>query len=200
LVVSDLNWLFDKVKVLKHQHLPIDQWNPTKAVEIDMKISSDGKWFYQGSAIQRHRMVKLFSTLIRQEDDCFYLITPSVKYCIEVEDAPFTTIELKCLGKRQNQKLYFRTNVDEVILAGHHHPIQVEVDALFQQLIPYIVVRNGLRAKVLRTVFYELVELLEPLQVNYESVKSQPSRWQDSYQELGVISNGVWFSFGKVET
>jgi len=196
--VSDLVALFDQVKAFKRP--PIDQWKPDKAVEIDIKISSDGRWFYQGSVIRRQRMVRLFSTLIRQEDDGFYLITPPVKYRIIVEDAPFTAVELQCLGKRHNQKLYFRTNVDEVVLAGRHHPIRVEVDAPSKQSIPYIVVRDGLRAKVLRSVFYQLVELLEPLQGDPESAQSKPGESQGSSQEWGIVSDGVRFSFGKIET
>ncbi|MBT5918008.1 MAG: DUF1285 domain-containing protein, partial [Alphaproteobacteria bacterium] len=43
--------------------------------EIDMRIARDGSWFYLGSIINRKPLVKLFSTVLRLEDDGqYYLI------------------------------------------------------------------------------------------------------------------------------
>ena len=59
---------------------PIHKWHPPYCGEIDMQIKANGEWFYQGTPIQRHALVKLFSTILRKEEDGhFYLVTPVEK-------------------------------------------------------------------------------------------------------------------------
>ncbi len=44
---------------------------------FEMRIGRDGTWFYQGSPINRIRLVKLFSTVLRRESDGrYWLVTP----------------------------------------------------------------------------------------------------------------------------
>ena len=40
---------------------PVHLWNPAYTGDLDMRIAADGSWFYQGTPIQRERMVRLFS-------------------------------------------------------------------------------------------------------------------------------------------
>ena len=69
---------------------PIHLWNPDFCGDIDMEIKRNGQWFYMGTPIGRAPLVKLFSSVMRREDDdCYYLVTPVEKVRIRVEDAPF---------------------------------------------------------------------------------------------------------------
>ncbi|MDX1580605.1 MAG: DUF1285 domain-containing protein, partial [Alphaproteobacteria bacterium] len=71
---------------------PVHKWDPEFCGDIDMRIARDGTWFYMGSPIGRKRMVKLFSTVIRKDDDKYFLITPVEKLGITVDDAPFVAV------------------------------------------------------------------------------------------------------------
>ena len=74
---------------------PIHLWNPPFNGPIDMRIASDGTWYYMGSPINRMPMVKLFSTVLLHEDDRFFLVTPVEKVEISVDDAPFVAVWLE---------------------------------------------------------------------------------------------------------
>ncbi|MEQ8344319.1 MAG: DUF1285 domain-containing protein [Sneathiellaceae bacterium] len=139
---------------------PVDSWHPAREGEIDIRIARDGSWTYRGSPIGRQRMVRLFSTILRRdEDDEFYLVTPAEKLRIQVEDAPFVAVEMAVEGEGEAQRLVFRTNVNEVVTADAEHPIRVEVDPVTAEPAPYIAVRGRLQALIARSVFYDLVEL-----------------------------------------
>ena len=48
---------------------PVDSWHPDFSGELDMRIARDGTWLYLGSPIKRHRMVKLFASILRHDED-----------------------------------------------------------------------------------------------------------------------------------
>jgi len=138
--------------------------------DIPMHIARDGTWFYQGGPIGRKELVCLFASVLRREDDGFWLVTPAERARITVEDAPFVAVELfHCPGTCPSghyQVVSFRTNVDEVVSAGTSHPIRVVRDPASDAPIPYIMVRDGLEARINRAVYYELVALAVPEHVN----------------------------------
>lgn len=141
----------------------VAEWRPKKTVDIDIRIDSNGVWHYQGSPIRRHRISRLFATVLSLKDQEFYLVTPPVKYRISVDDAPFLAVELNRQGQGAHQSLYFRTNMDEVVLADRDHPIVVETNSETGEPSPYIEVRDGLDAKITRSVFYQMAELATPM-------------------------------------
>ncbi len=155
--MPDIETLFDQLEAFVPA--PLADWRPEKTVDIDLRIDATGVWHYQGSPIRRHRISKLFSTVLSLEDKEYYLVTPPVKYRISVDDAPFLAVEMNRQGQGANQSLYFRTNMDEVVLADRDHPIVVEIDSQTGEPSPYIEVRNGLDAKMTRSVFYQMAEL-----------------------------------------
>ena len=201
---ADFDKLFDQLKTFSKP--PLDKWHPDRVVELDLVIKANGEWFYQESLIRRHRLVKLFATVLRREFGVYYLVTPTVKYRIHVEEAPFRAIELNQQGTGVDQKLYFRTNMDEVVLAGADHPITVKIDESNQQPQPFVEVKEGLDAKISRSVFYELVELAQ-FSVSGESemqtlfqdpLNGQVSNDGDVPRNFGVYSNGAFFPLGKI--
>ena len=185
--MSDLNVLFDQPEAFRLA--PIDNWKPVRIIDIDIRIAANGDWFYLGSPVQRHRIVKLFSSVLRLEGDQYFLITPPVKYRIRVDDVPFIAVEMnqvkEQVKQKEIQKLYFRTNMDEVILADHIHPLTVITNAKNSEPSPYITVHSELKAKITRSVFYQLAELLQP----------DPNQ-SDATTTVGVFSAGEFFAFG----
>lgn len=134
---------------------PVEKWHPTHCGDSEMRIARDGTWFHQGSPIGRPAMVRLFSTILRREPDGgFVLVTPAEKLDIVVEDAPFVAVELKSEGEGEQRRLAFRLNTGDLIVAGAAHPLRFA-----EGPHPYVEVRQGLDALVVRPVYYELAEI-----------------------------------------
>ena len=141
---------------------PVEKWNPPDCGDIDMRIAADGTWFYQGSPIGRERLVRLFSTVLRKDEDGkTYLVTPVEKVPVTVEDAPFLAVEMSATHTDGRPTLTFRTNVGDVVEAGPEHPLRFEIEGEGEELKPYLHVRGRLEALVTRALTYDLVELGE---------------------------------------
>lgn len=162
---------------------PVHLWNPDFCGDIDMRIARDGTWYYLGTPIGRKPMVKLFSTIIRRDGDNYFLVTPVEKVGITVDDAPFVAVTLEVEGEGEQQVLRFTTQVDDQVEAGAEHPLRIELDPQTEEPAPYVHVRSNLEALIHRNVFYQLVELAVPREI--EGVT-----W------LGVWSAGEFFPIG----
>ena len=154
--------------------------------DFDMRIARDGTWFYRGSPIGRKPLVKLFSTVLRRENGEFWLVTPVERGRILVDDAPFVAVEVDAAGEGQHRRLTFRTNVDDFVTADASHPIRVDHDPASGEPSPYITVRDGLEARILRPVYYHLVEMGEFAVL-------------DGAEQLGVWSGGRFFPLGRID-
>ncbi|PRD45285.1 DUF1285 domain-containing protein [Phyllobacterium phragmitis] len=148
---------------------PVEKWNPDFCGDIDMEIRADGTWFYMGTPIGRKPLVRLFSTILRKDEDGrTYLVTPVEKVGIRVEDAPFLAVEMNVSGKGAKQVLTFRTNVGDVVEAGSGNPLRFETAEENQGLKPYLLVRGRLEALLARPVMYDLVALGEDVEIDGE--------------------------------
>lgn len=138
---------------------PVEKWNPPFCGDIDMEIRADGTWFYMGTPIGRAPLVRLFSTVLRKDDDGkTYLVTPVEKVGISVVDAPFVAVEMSVSNRGGDQVLTFRTNTGDVVEAGKEHSLRFVIHGENSELKPYLHVRGRLEALVSRAVMYELVE------------------------------------------
>ncbi|MGV1013840.1 MAG: DUF1285 domain-containing protein [Methyloceanibacter sp.] len=148
--------------------------------DIGLKIGADGTWYYEGSPIRRMKLVKLFASVLRREGDGkYYLVTPVEKVSIEVVDLPFVAVEMFKEGEGSEQRLSFRTNVDDVVTANGEHPLGLTA-AAGGDLAPHITVRDGLKARLARPVYYDLAAL----------ALEAPDG-----EDFGVWSCGVFFAF-----
>ncbi|MEP3329989.1 DUF1285 domain-containing protein [Sedimentitalea sp.] len=138
---------------------PVHLWKPPFCGDLDMRIARDGTWFYLGTPIGRFELVKLFSSILKKEDDKYFLVTPVEKVGITVDDAPFVAVDFEASGAGQDQVLTFNTHVGDAAIAGPDHPIRVERDAETGEPSPYVMIRAGLEALIDRKSFYRLVEL-----------------------------------------
>jgi hypothetical protein len=156
---------------------PVHLWHPEHCGDIDIVIRADGVWTHEGSPIVRAELVRLFSTVLRRDPDGYHLVTPVEKMRIEVEDLPFRAVTLR----RDGDDLVFTTDVGDEARAGGEHPIIVETDPVTGEPAPRIHIRADLEARIVRTVFYDLVEMAE-----------------ERDGRLQVRSGGVWFPLGPV--
>lgn len=158
---------------------PVERWDPPYCGDIGLKIRADGVWFYQGTPIGRPALVKLFASILRKDaDGKTYAVTPVEKVDVEVEDAPFLAVEMAVEGEGKDQRLTFRTNVDDVVTIDAAHPIRFVAVPPDGGLKPYITVRGRLEALVTRALYADLVGL---------AIENEAGA-------LGLWSSGVWFA------
>lgn len=132
--------------------------DPEICISGAFRIDRDGVWYHEGSAITRREMVKLFaSVLMREADGSYWLKTPVEKVRVDVEDAPFVAVDLAVDGQGPNQRVRLQTNLGEWLDVGPDHPLLVRKTATGPR--PYVVLSDGLEARISRAVYYELVEL-----------------------------------------
>jgi hypothetical protein len=156
---------------------------PVELRDLDMRIASDGTWYYRGSPINRPALVKLFASVLRREDDgSYWLVTPAERGRVVVDDAPFVAVSLDIEGEGQRRRLIFRSNLDEIVAAGPEHKLRVET-APDGTPSPYILMRPGLEARLARPVFYELADL-------------GIAETIDGERKFGVWSDGMFFELG----
>ncbi len=160
--------------------LKIKKWNPKYCGDIDMRIASDGTWFYCGSPISRKKLVKLFSSILIKENNNYFLITPVEKVGIKVDDAPFIANDFEKIVENNKSYLVFFTNIDETIILSRKNPFRISINENTQEPSPYIVVRKNIEAKIDRKSFYRLLDLAE-----YSMFKGQ--KW------LGIYSDSTFF-------
>lgn len=131
---------------------PVELWDPPYCGEMDIEIKSDGSWWYMGTSFKRMRLVKLFASVLKKENEDYFLVTPVEKVKIKVENTPFVLTEW-----RQDEKtgeLIVATNLDDEFVIGDAHPIVIQEDGTL-----FVVVRRNLIAVVHRNVFYQWIEL-----------------------------------------
>ncbi len=162
---------------------PVERWHPEYCGEMDMVIKRDGTWWHEGTRITRDRLVRLFSTILRKDEDGqTYLVTPVEKIGITVETAPFIATRVDAVGSGREQSLVFTTNMGDLAEAGPEHPIDVQFDAETGEPTPLVRVRGRLDALMARPVFYELAELAE-----------------EKDGVMGVWSGGEFYPLGGVD-
>jgi hypothetical protein len=165
--------LADIARLAEERRLPpIERWDPPHCGHSRMRIARDGSWWHEGRPIRRPAMVRLFASILRREPGGeFVLVTPVEKLTVDVEEAPFVAVEMKSDGEGRDRRLAFRLNTDEAVVAGPEHPLRIDRGR------PYLAVRRGLDALLVRPVYYELAEL--------------------ALAEGGVWSGGAFFPFGE---
>lgn len=154
---------------------------------LDISIDRDGVWFYHGSPISRKELVCLYaSVLARDASGGYWLVTPAEMGRVQVEDAPFLAVEMFRSDAGCEPVISFRTNVDEIVTVDDAHPIRVQIDADSGEPRPYVTVRPGLEARIVRSVYYQLVNAGVAERV-------------DGADLYGIWSRGRFFALGRLE-
>lgn len=159
--------------------------------QFSMAIDADGGWHYQGSRIPRQKLVELFATALhRAPDGRYWLVTPFEAGRVEVADVPFTIVELACVDPGPAQTIRLRSNLDQWVDLDAEHPLAMRpppeggAPAPYVTLRPATGIRLALEGRLLRPVFYHLVDLAE---------------LAPDGTELVVRSAGAVFSLGRLE-
>jgi hypothetical protein len=136
---------------------PVEMWNPRVEGEIDIHIDQQGRWFHEGGHFDRQDLARLFASILRKEGDYYYLVTPSEKLKISVDDVPFSIVLMTC-EQGEQQKLSFITSLGDEVVAGVDHKLEFRRNHNGDQ-VPYIEIRNNLWGKLNQSTYYELISL-----------------------------------------
>jgi hypothetical protein len=143
---------------------PVELWNPDFCGDMNMQIKSNGDWWHEGTPIGRKKLFKLFSTIIKKEDDDYFLVTPVEKIGIKVEWKPFVIIDFDVKEINSKSVFQFTDNCDNVILL--EKPNQLELSLFKDEKLPIINVRRNLYASFTRSCYYRLIDTAEPVEKN----------------------------------
>lgn len=170
--------LSEIAKMVADQRLPpVETWTPERTGHSEMRIARDGSWFHQDGLIRRETMVRLFSSLLRRDDDGrHFLVTPAEKLEIDVEDTAFIAVEAKSEGTGKTRTIALRLNTGDLVVAGPAHALRFTQENGAPR--PILHVRAGLEARLSRPAFYALAE------------------WaiDEANAPIGLWSNGAFFA------
>lgn len=137
---------------------PVDRWNPSDCGNSDMRIARDGTWYYRGTPIERPAMIRLFSTVLRREEDGSHvLVTPVEKLSIEVEATAFRATQMTMSGEGEQRRIGVTLDSGDALIVGPEHALTIANSA--DGPSPRIAVRFGLEAELVRPLYYELAEI-----------------------------------------
>lgn len=139
---------------------PVELWDPEYCGEIDLQIKANGDWFYAGTIFKRPALVKLLSSVLKKEQEDYYLVTPVEKIKITVEDAPFVLTQWHWQDENKTIMVVSNNVGNEFILNAQHPITQNDRGEL------YVNVRRDLLAKVHRNVYYQWVDLAREVETS----------------------------------
>lgn len=151
----DLSTLQKQLSQHQGKSPPVEKWDPDFCGDIDMVIKHDGSWFYMGTPIGRKALVKLFSSVLKKQQDDYFLVTPVEKVGITVEDVPFIITQ----WRQEDDLLVLTTQTEDQLIISEQHPVKLQADACSGDILPYVLVRRNLWARLHQNVFYQLVEM-----------------------------------------
>jgi hypothetical protein len=140
---------------------PLHLWNPPLSGDIAIRIAADGCWYHEGTPILRESLVRLFASILRREDDgCYYLVTPAEKWRIEVELHPLIVTDIVQVDPVEGGQplLQASLNTDKTVLINSEHPLFLE-PAVGD--IPALKLGHGLTALLSRAAWYRLADRAE---------------------------------------
>lgn len=130
---------------------PVESWDPPHRGHSGIRIDAAGSWHHEGRPIERRRLVRMFSRILRRDGDAFMLVTPVEKLTIDVEDAPFLAVEVEA----DNGGLYCRLSTGDMVVVPAPAAIRLKGD------IPYVTIKRELDARISRSAWYELADRLD---------------------------------------
>ncbi len=139
----------------------------------DFKILKNGTWEHKGSKISRKSLIKLFSDFLILENNNYYIATPYEKELVVVEDMPFYTGYIEVISLDKKQLIIFKLNTGQRIVCNSINPFCIDTDKKGFPL-PYLTVRKNIKARISRSLYYELVEL------SYSSDSKELGFWSNS--------------------
>jgi len=138
---------------------PIEQWRPPFCGRLPIRIDREGQWFYQDGLFTRPELVRLFAAVLSCVDGRYLLTTPAEQVQIEVADAPFLAVAARWQPTgTAAAELWLSGNLGQQWCVSAAQPVILQAEPGSGQLLPYLQLPRGLRAKFSRNLYYQLAE------------------------------------------
>ncbi len=162
---------------------PVEKWNPPFCGDMNLVIKRSGQWWHEGTPFTRHKLVKLFASVLKFEDNKYYLVTPVEKIGIQVEDVPFVVVD----DEFTDGCIFVTTQTGDKVLVSESNPIELRrFDGI---VVPYCNIRRNLWARVHQNVLYRWVERAHEIMLDDTN---------DSLKSIGLTSGNYLFSLGEI--
>jgi hypothetical protein len=162
---------------------PVDKWDPPFCGDMNLVIKRNGQWWHEGTPFTRAKLVSLLSSVLKKEDEKYFLVTPVEKIGIQVEDVPFIVVDWRIEGAA----LKVKTQIGDEVEIGNDHPVELRSfiadDETNESLVPYCLIRRNLWARLHQNVLYQWAEVATETKT-------------DKGNELLMKSNEYEFSLG----
>ncbi|MBT1451500.1 DUF1285 domain-containing protein [Glaciecola sp. XM2] len=136
---------------------PVDKWDPPFCGDMNLVIKRSGQWWHEGTPFTRAALIKLFASVIKKEQEDYFLVTPVEKIGIQVEDVPFVVIDDSVV----DEGIYVTTQCGDKVLISEAHPI--ELRKFEGSLVPYCLIRRNLWARIHQNVLYRWADRASPV-------------------------------------
>lgn len=142
---------------------PFEKWQPVLCKNVFFEIDIYGSWLHNNTRIERNEMIKLFSTVLIKQENKHYLKTPQELIEVKVQDCPFVVTSWEYVKNSQDQNvIVVTTNVEEKYEVNEEFCFELCTTESLQTTSPLsVIIKDGLKARLHRNVYYQLVELLE---------------------------------------
>ncbi len=132
---------------------PVELWNPALCEGQEFYIDREGDWFYNKSPIKNKKLLNLFSTVLRKDENEYFLVTPVEKVPVKVELAPYKIIDFEV----NNEKVQLITNLNFQFILDKTNTTRLINHN--DSLIPLVNVRSNIEGFFNRNTYYKLVDM-----------------------------------------
>lgn len=156
-MTKSLDSIQQQVKRRNFDSPPLHLWHPALSGDIAINIDAEGRWFHEGSPIQRESLVRVFASILRREEDGeYYLVTPVEKWRITVALHPLIVTDIAVQEEGARAYLQATLNTGKTVPINAQHALFLEPavgDVAALQL------DHGLSALLSRAAWYRLVDM-----------------------------------------
>ena len=132
---------------------PVELWNPALCEGQEFYIDREGDWFYNKSPIKNKKLLNLFSTVLRKDENEYFLVTPVEKVPVKVELAPYKIIDFEV----NDEKVQLITNLNFQFILDKTNTTRLINHN--DSLIPLVNVRSNIEGFFNRNTYYKLVDM-----------------------------------------
>ena len=119
----------------------------------EIRINREGDWLYNSSLIKNTKLVKLFSSVLRNDNGTYFLVTPYEKVPVYADLAPYVITDFSI----NNNIITLHTNLDySFTLNDQNNTRLIDYE---NTMIPLVHVRTGIEGFFNRATYYKLVDL-----------------------------------------
>jgi len=141
----------NNIKSIDKSFPPVHKWNPDLCEGQEFFINRNGDWFYNDSPIKNFKLTKLFSSVLRRDNDLYYLVTPTEKVPVKTAIAPYVITDFNF----NNNFLELDTNFEYSFRIDKLNSIKlIEFE---NTLIPLVHVRDNIEGFFNRSTYYNLI-------------------------------------------